>query len=272
MIPISDIVADPAGNVIAGVLVTVKLAGTETLATLYSDDGVTPLGNPVTTDAEGLYVFYVADGNYTLTPSKDNYSGDPRTIAVVSGGGLAANGIPVGGTTAQMLVKSSATDYATEWADQPAVVVGPTWTEALGDYSTADNVEFAGNASFPYGFDAGEQTNLTDVVVLGGLAEYHQAVVALDIVSGTASLFSKTLTAPSVFTFDGSYLIGLDLVVSFTLEITNSGGAQTITWPASVKWPGGAVPTPTTGIDLYTFYTRDNGVTWRGALVASYVS
>lgn len=37
-----------------------------TLAQLYSDNGVTPLANPVTTDRTGFYSFYVADGTYTL--------------------------------------------------------------------------------------------------------------------------------------------------------------------------------------------------------------
>ena len=38
------------------------------------------------------------------------------------------------------------------------------------------------------------------------------------------------------------------------LKITNSGGARTITWPASVKWSGGVVPTPTANVDIYAFF------------------
>ena len=33
---------------------------------LYSDNGVTSIPNPVTTDRTGFYSFYVANGNYTL--------------------------------------------------------------------------------------------------------------------------------------------------------------------------------------------------------------
>ena len=41
------------------------------LAVLYSDNGVTPKANPVTTDANGLFEFYAADGRYTLVLTSD---------------------------------------------------------------------------------------------------------------------------------------------------------------------------------------------------------
>ena len=40
-----------------------------TLATLYSDNGVTTKANPVTTDSLGNFSFYAADGRYSLTIS-----------------------------------------------------------------------------------------------------------------------------------------------------------------------------------------------------------
>ena len=38
------------------------------------------------------------------------------------------------------------------------------------------------------------------------------------------------------------------------LLVTNSGGARTITWPATVKWPNGTMPAASTGIDVYGFF------------------
>lgn len=38
------------------------------------------------------------------------------------------------------------------------------------------------------------------------------------------------------------------------LKIVNSGGARTITWPATVKWSGGTAPTPSTTTDIYAFF------------------
>lgn len=48
---------------------TVYLAGTQTLASLFSDDGITPTTNPVTTDSLGRFFFYTADGKYDLKVS-----------------------------------------------------------------------------------------------------------------------------------------------------------------------------------------------------------
>lgn len=57
---------------------------------------------------------------------------------------------------------------------------------------------------------------------------------------------------------------------SFTLILKqDSGGGKTITWPAAVKWAGGAAPTLTTtanAVNILTFITIDAGTTWYGML------
>lgn len=61
-----DRVFSTAGQPIQGVLITVYLTGTSTLATLYSDNGVTITGNPVSTDVNGYFYFYAPDGRYDI--------------------------------------------------------------------------------------------------------------------------------------------------------------------------------------------------------------
>lgn len=68
----------PSGGALSGASVYVYLAGTTTLATIYSDNGVTTKTNPVTTDAQGAWSFYVADGRYDLSIQKTGYT----TVAV----------------------------------------------------------------------------------------------------------------------------------------------------------------------------------------------
>jgi hypothetical protein len=49
-------------------------------------------------------------------------------------------------------------------------------------------------------------------------------------------------------------------------------GGRVITWPASVKWPGGIAPTLTAAanaIDLVVLETLDGGATWFGALAGA---
>jgi hypothetical protein len=53
-------VAAPSANV------TVYTYPGNVLATLYSDDGVTPTTNPVVTDANGYFEFYAANGRYSI--------------------------------------------------------------------------------------------------------------------------------------------------------------------------------------------------------------
>ena len=54
--------------------VTVYLAGTVTKATLYSDNGVTPLTNPVTSDSNGNYAYYAQAGLYDEKIEKTGYT------------------------------------------------------------------------------------------------------------------------------------------------------------------------------------------------------
>jgi homoserine kinase len=74
-------VIDGNGNAISGLTVDVYNASTLVHATIYSDDGVTPTGNPLTTSASGTYKFYVKDGRYDITISGTGYT--TRTIADV---------------------------------------------------------------------------------------------------------------------------------------------------------------------------------------------
>jgi hypothetical protein len=52
---------------------------------------------------------------------------------------------------------------------------------------------------------------------------------------------------------------------SFTLQFTADGTGRTVTWGASVKWPGGTAPTLTSTNakrDTFVFFTVDAGTNW----------
>jgi hypothetical protein len=79
------------------------------------------------------------------------------------------------------------------------------------------------------------------------------------------SFVTATLNSNTTFTFNVGITTGAS---SFALFLTNdSTPGRTITWPISVVWPGGTVPTRTTTAnktDVYTFFTLNNGSTWYG--------
>lgn len=74
-------VQDRQGNAIAGAQVLVLKDGAT--AVIYSDNGITPATNPLTTDANGSFTFYGPTGNYSLTitspklPGPVEYTGIP---------------------------------------------------------------------------------------------------------------------------------------------------------------------------------------------------
>jgi len=60
------------------------------------------------------------------------------------------------------------------------------------------------------------------------------------------------------------------IAISFRLSLTMDGTARTISWPASVKWPGGTPPTLTSANgkkDVFSFLSLDNGSTWIASTV-----
>lgn len=101
--------------------------------------------------------------------------------------------------------------------------------------------------------------------VNGAIVQNITAVAAADIDVSTGNYFTKTITGATTFTFSGGIA---SRFTSFMLKLTN-GGSFGVTWPASVKWPSGIVPTLTvTGIDIINFVSDDGGTTWLGVLAA----
>jgi hypothetical protein len=71
-------VAAATGMPVAGASVQVNTYPGGTPATIYSDNGVTVAANPLTTDTNGTFFFYAADGHYQLVVSGTNIQ--PQTV------------------------------------------------------------------------------------------------------------------------------------------------------------------------------------------------
>lgn len=93
---------------------------------------------------------------------------------------------------------------------------------------------------------------------------------ALDIDCKQSNYFTKTINGDSTFTFSNVPApAGFTIAYSFTLELTHTSG--TVTWPASVRWPGNVLPSLTTGkTHLFMFVTDDGGSRWRGSFLSNY--
>jgi len=113
---------------------------------------------------------------------------------------------------------------------------------------------------------------LTHLGVLS-LKTYNETAVSATISSNTltldlslGSVFYVPLNA-NITTITISGFAASGNVNSFTLMFTADGTARTVTWPSSIKWPGGTAPTLTSTnnkVDVLNFFSRDGGTTIYG--------
>lgn len=92
---------------------------------------------------------------------------------------------------------------------------------------------------------------------------------SIDLADG--NVVDLTLDDSPTLTFTGA---ASGVACGFTLILRQDGtGGRTVTWPTSVVWPGGVAPTLTStaaAVDVFTFFTVDNGSTWLGSFSQDY--
>lgn len=138
-------IAGRNGDVVTGASVLIAPAGSVTPSTIYSDNGVTPIANPLTTDVNGYFEFYVADGTYDIRVNGSAAYTDVLIVDALSG----LNGRP---TTSDLAASDGGTKIGT-----------PTGTvqDALDVRPTAD--ELAAAATVPLmAFTAAESQSIFD--------------------------------------------------------------------------------------------------------------
>ena len=106
------------------------------------------------------------------------------------------------------------------------------------------------------------------------LSDYADKINALGNTGASATInlangnfVTATLNDNCTFTFTTGIGTGSQ---AFTLFLTNDATpSRSITWPVTVKWPGGSTPVRTetaNRTDVYSFFTFDNGSNWYGTL------
>jgi hypothetical protein len=78
----NNVLLSPGGIAVPNASVLVLNYPGGTTATIYSDNGVTVAANPLTTDSNGAFGFYAADGHYSLqiTGSMNGVAITPVTV------------------------------------------------------------------------------------------------------------------------------------------------------------------------------------------------
>ncbi len=165
-----------------------------------------------------------------------------------------ASGTGSGGGTDE-LVKVSSNDTNARYLIQKLVAgTGCTLTEQNNGADESILIAFATNPAL---------AGYTETVDLHGSA----AVGATETINvSTANVHKIILDVNCALTFSGAPVAGI--CASFTLyAVQDASGGNTLTYPASVKWPGGVAPTLATGanaVNVLAFSSIDGGTSWQG--------
>lgn len=91
--------------------------------------------------------------------------------------------------------------------------------------------------------------------------------LTIDASSTSGYIKTITLTGNCTFTLTGA-VAGRATTVELVLT-QDATGSRTVTWPASVKWPGGAPALSTTAaaVDRLVLTSYNGGTTWYGDLI-----
>ncbi len=253
-------------------------------------------------DVAGLGQLWVRND----TPNVLVFTDDAGTDFVLNGGGgggtiggsISDNRVAVGAATADEIegtddltytdsLRRLAVGTALENQSGEIYIGRPTSTTRgleirhSGSSAGADIINFVGSIDYDVRAATGVHNFIIDSSVIfsvddslirafenfqfsGAIYEDVDPVPASDINLDNATFHTKTITANTTFTFSNPPAAGL--LGQFTLKLTN-GGAFTITWPASVVWPGGTEPSwSAAGVDIVSFFTDDGGTTYYGLL------
>lgn len=220
-----------------------KLDGIATGATAY----VHPTNHPASIITQDANNRFVTDAEKATWDAKQN----ALTLKTINGNSILGSGdiavSPSSLTSSQITTGLGYTPYN---STNPNNYVSTTSTSVLTNKTITSGI-YSGN-----------------VDVTGTVMQSVIAMPALDINCAQGNYFTKTISSNSTFTFSS---VPSSRAYSCTLEVTHTAGS--ITWPASVQWPGNTAPTLTTGkTHLFMFVTDDSGVRWRGAALVDYTT
>lgn len=180
---------------------TVYVSGTATLATLYSDNGVTPLANPFLSTSTGQVSFYAANGLYDLVVAKTGF--ETVTINAIELDDLLA---PSGSNSVGYLPAGAgavATTVQTKLRESVSVTDFGAVGDGVTDDSAAINAAIASNRNiyFPAGtyfiassIQVSSKSNVVlqgagvDVAIIKCSSSATFTVPALDITNSTTVL------------------------------------------------------------------------------------
>jgi hypothetical protein len=120
------------------------------------------------------------------------------------------------------------------------------------------------------GYQAIYDKSLIEPILVGPKEKYQEISVNsgnINLDTSQYSVFSMTITGNTIITLQAPHLLAAQ-VATCVVEITNVGN-NIVQWNSSIKWSKGLNPVlSSSGTDIFSFYTKNQGVTWIGNTVA----
>jgi hypothetical protein len=219
-----DVVQDRSGNAIPGALVYVYASGGG-LATLYSDNGVTTTPNPVTTNFDGEYGFYAANGTYSLTITATGYASDSRPGVVIfdpADGGVGVFVQAGSGAVTRTAQNKMRESYSVK--DFGAVGDGVT-DDSVAVQTAINNMTSGGTLVFPFGtykINTSILVPYSNITIIGNGSTIDATTLAYNgAVRGSGAVFR--FTTPNATT--NTTLASTAAAGATTLTLTSATGA-----------------------------------------------
>ena len=254
-----------AGTPFAASEANFYLTGTTTRTNTYTDNArATPHANPVIADSAGQWAAIYLDPAITYRCIITEASGgsqiddiDPVHAPIISSDITAAD---AGGHFAGTDVEAQLQDIGNTYGKKTAT---GTWT-ANQTFSSA-NLLMADNVI--------ERPEFKDFGITHNVITSTSNAITADCSTGNS--FYHLLTENTTFTLSNPSPTGKLCQIVIRIKQDGSGGAYTVTWPASVTWAGGSKPVVSPGnnvFDKFTLTTDDAGTSWFGEFGQTYGS
>lgn len=227
----------------------------------FSDSALSSANtDPVIADSSGLFgdIFTDTKGTVTLKTSADVVVYGPIDFFAAEDGILAL-------AASAVSVLDTAGDFDATDVEAALTEISDDFLK-LGRVNTITAIQ-THEASINMGDNVLRRPLLADYAVKHASISSSSGTLTIDLTAGNS--FVTTLTE-NVSTVTISNPPDTGDYGQFVIKIIQdgAGGAHTVTWPASVLWPGAAAPTMTVtnnAIDEFTLRTIDAGTEWRGS-------
>lgn len=274
---------DGNGDAFNGAVLAFFLSGTSTPTNLFSDNIGTSVGNNITLNSSG----YPESGGNVITLFRDSSiaiklilfpnanAHDTLTNAIWTADtledGLVILASTSNGKGASLVgIEDSAGDITATTVEGALAEIAAGFLKLTRASTISADQTFSG-AKLAMADNIIERPVIKDYAISHNNVVSSSNTTTLDLETGNS--FDTTLTESTTIAITNPPASGLRGEIVIDIIQDGAGGAFTVTWPASVKWPSGTAPTITVtnnAIDVVTLRTRDGGTTWLGGFAQAH--